>query len=507
MGTCWQNLCFVQGLSQFRQNTQRFPSPTSAEDAAKVAELAAAYAKSVDREVDQARLARLAQGASASLSPMAAFMGGFAGQEVLKAVSGKFTPLNQLFFFDSFDSLPDEAPPLELFKPQGTRYDDQIAVFGSEIQEKIRSLKYFLIGAGAIGCEMLKNWALMGVATAAGGRITVTDMDQIEKSNLNRQFLFRPSDVGKLKSATAAAAAQQINSEVKMKSEAIRVGPDTESVFDDDFWNGLDCAVTALDNVKARVYVDSRCVFFQKPMVDSGTLGTKGNTQVVVPFLTESYSSSRDPPEESIPICTLKNFPNKIEHTIQWARDLFEGLFAQGPHEVNSYITSPTYLVDLAKSQNTQLETLKTVKANLVDDKPLTFDECVAWARRLFESEFNNNIAQLIFTFPPDSLTSQGTKFWSGTKRAPNPIKFDPSDDAHVDFIVAAANLRAFNYNLQGSRDRDMIAKAAAQVDVPQFQPSQKIKIAANDEEAKKMEEEAAAEDDVEARVKEIEQA
>ena len=51
--------------------------------------------------------------------------------------------------------------------------------------------------------------------------------------------------------------------------------------------------------------------------------------QVVVPNLTESYGSSRDPPEKSIPICTLKNFPNAIEHTIQWARDEFEGLFKQ----------------------------------------------------------------------------------------------------------------------------------------------------------------------------------
>ena len=54
-------------------------------------------------------------------------------------------------------------------------------------------------------------------------------------------------------------------------------------------------------------------------MLESGTLGTKGNTQVVVPKLTENYGASRDPPEASIPICTLKNFPYKIEHTIQWA--------------------------------------------------------------------------------------------------------------------------------------------------------------------------------------------
>lgn len=51
------------------------------------------------------------------------------------------------------------------------------------------------MGAGAIGCEMLKNWAMMGVATDPGGKVIVTDMDTIEKSNLNRQFLFRPADV------------------------------------------------------------------------------------------------------------------------------------------------------------------------------------------------------------------------------------------------------------------------------------------------------------------------
>ncbi len=65
------------------------------------------------------------------------------------------------------------------------------------------------------------------------------------------------------------------------------------------------------------MYMDRRCVYYCKPLLESGTLGTKGNVQVVIPFLTESYSSSQDPPEKSIPICTLKNFPNAIEHTLQ----------------------------------------------------------------------------------------------------------------------------------------------------------------------------------------------
>ena len=68
--------------------------------------------------------------------------------------------------------------------------------------------------------------------------------------------------------------------------------------------------------------MDQRCIYYQRSLLESGTLGTKGNVQVVVPNVTESYGSSRDPPEKSIPICTLKNFPNAIEHTIQvrWDR-------------------------------------------------------------------------------------------------------------------------------------------------------------------------------------------
>lgn len=69
--------------------------------------------------------------------------------------------------------------------------------------------------------------------------------------------------------------------------------------------------------LSAGMYMDRRCVYYRKPLLESGTLGTKGNVQVVIPFLTESYSSSQDPPEKSIPICTLKNFPNAIEHTLQ----------------------------------------------------------------------------------------------------------------------------------------------------------------------------------------------
>lgn len=63
--------------------------------------------------------------------------------------------------------------------------------------------------------------------------------------------------------------------------------------------------------------MDRRCVYYAKPLLESGTLGTKGNVQVVLPYVTESYGSSQDPPEKTVPMCTIHNFPNVIEHTLQ----------------------------------------------------------------------------------------------------------------------------------------------------------------------------------------------
>ena len=91
------------------------------------------------------------------------------------------------------------------------------------------------------------------------------------------------------KSTVAAAAAQAINPALQVRALQNRVSPDTEDVFDDAFWSNLDVVVNALDNVNARLYVDSRCVYFGKPLLESGTLGPKCNTQMVIPRLTENY--------------------------------------------------------------------------------------------------------------------------------------------------------------------------------------------------------------------------
>jgi ubiquitin-activating enzyme E1 len=167
-----------------------------------------------------------------------------------------------------------------------------------------------MVGAGALGCELIKAFALMGIACSQDGLVSVTDNDNIEVSNLNRQFLFRQNNVGHSKSQTACAIAKEMNQDLNVKDYMTRVGPETEDVFHDEFWEKLNFVVNAVDNIHARLYVDQRCVWYEKPLLESGTLGTKANSQMIVPHKTQCYGDSQDPPEEAIPMCTLRNFPN-----------------------------------------------------------------------------------------------------------------------------------------------------------------------------------------------------
>ena len=88
------------------------------------------------------------------------------------------------------------------------------------------------------------------------------------------------------------------------------------------------------------MYVDGQCVYYQKALLESGTLGTKCNVQVVLPFMTENYGASSDPPEKEAPMCTLHSFPHNIQHTLQWAR--------QTPSSVVQFLPASQYLLELA---------------------------------------------------------------------------------------------------------------------------------------------------------------
>lgn len=483
-----------QALRQFRKEHGHYPLPGNEEHQKAMLAMAVKIndahkeAKTFHVEtLDEKLIKTMADGASGELNPMAAYLGGMVAQEAVKS-TGKFMPIQQFYYFDATECLPElGSVPAEERKATGDRYDGQVAVFGKTFQKQLQNLQVFLVGAGALGCELLKNFACLGIATEGKGHIQVTDLDSIEKSNLNRQFLFRPPDIGGMKSICAAKAVRKMNPHIKVHAHETPVGKDTEGVFDDNFWEPLDIVVNGLDNIQARLYVDERCVEFKKPLLESGTLGTKANSQVVLPYLTENYGASKDPPEKQIAVCTEKHFPFKIEHVIQWAKNYFLKTYFEIPNDVNSYIDQPNYVVNMMEnnqSANVQREKLEGIKGHLERiKKGVTFDDCVAMARLDFEEQFSNLLKQLLFNFPADAKTRDGNPFWAPPKRPPIPQTFSEDNELHMEFVMSCANLWATIYGVKERvRDKDYFHKALKNVTVPPFKPKSNIKIKEKDD-------------------------
>lgn len=183
-----------------------------------------------------------------------------------------------------------------------------------------------VIGAGGLGCELLKDLALMGFQN-----ISVIDMDTIDLSNLNRQFLFRKKDVGRSKSEVAA---EFVNNRVP----GCKVVPYNCKIqeFDGSFYRQFHIIVCGLDSIVARRWINGMLVSMLNyeneeldqssmiPMIDGGTEGFKGNARVILPGLTACVECTLDlyPPQINFPLCTIAHAPRMPEHCIEYARIL-----------------------------------------------------------------------------------------------------------------------------------------------------------------------------------------
>nr|XP_008507529.1 PREDICTED: ubiquitin-like modifier-activating enzyme 7 isoform X2 [Equus przewalskii] len=453
-----------RALHKFHHHNGRPPRPWDPVDADMVVGLARALeplkgteGEPLEEPLDEALVRTVALSSAGTLSPMAAILGAMAAQEVLKAISRKFMPLDQWLYFDALDCLPEDGKPLpnpEDCIPRGCRYDGQIAVFGAGFQKKLSHQHYLLVGAGAIGCELLKNFALVGLGTRGSGSVTVADMDHIERSNLSRQFLFRPQDIGRPKAEVAAEAALRLNSDLQVTSFTHQLDPSTEDIYGDNFFSRMDGVAAALDSFQARRYVAVRCTHYLKPLLEAGTQGTLGHASVFMPHVTEPYrapasaTASEDAP---YPVCTVRHFPSTVEHTVQWARDEFEGLFHLAAETINHHQQA---LTSLADTDRPQVLTLLQAVLGVLRERPQTWQDCVVWALGHWQLRFCYSIMQLLKHFPPDKVLEDGTLFWSGSKRCPQPLEFDASQDTHFLYVLAAANLYAQMHGLPGSQDK-----------------------------------------------------
>jgi len=451
-----QPLCFLvlEALQNFYNVKGRLPQPYNlAECEVVFQEVLSQNETYGDDKIDfdEAFVRNLILPSSGDLCPIATILGGLAANQCITAITGLWSPINQWFFIEATRALPKQQLKETDIKLNGTRYDGQIAVYGNAFVQKLGNLKYFQVGAGAIGCELLKNFSLMGLACGPTGKLTVTDMDTIEVSNLTRQFLFRAQHVGKHKAEVAADVAKSQNPDIKIVSMKTKVARDTENVFDNEFWFGLSGIANALDNFEARRYVNSRCLFFKKPLVDSGTSGTQCESSTVQPALTLGWGAdAADPTQETFEECTLHSLPNKIQHTISYAHKVtFHRFFVSEPTDVQKFLSTPDYLKSLLGVRRVQV--LQALK-NSFCQRPKNWEDCIEWAVRTFEVEFNFKARDLLTAFPLDKVDEDGTPYWSGIQRPPTPINLDVHhNQLHLDFIVALTHLRAFTMGITPS--------------------------------------------------------
>lgn len=204
-----------------------------------------------------------------------------------------------------------------LSRPGGFTDDDFNA--GETTIQTLDKFRVLVIGAGGLGCEILKNLALSGFRN-----LDVIDMDTIDVSNLNRQFLFRQSDVGKAK---ATVAAEFVMKRVPSCRINAYVGKIQDK--DDDYYMQFNMVVCGLDSIEARRWINATLVgLFDetnpdslKPLIDGGTEGFKGQSRVILPTMTSCIECQLDmhAPRAAVPLCTLATIPRQPQHCIEWA--------------------------------------------------------------------------------------------------------------------------------------------------------------------------------------------
>lgn len=185
---------------------------------------------------------------------------------------------------------------------------------------ELENAKILIIGAGGLGCEILKDLAFSGIRN-----LSIIDMDTIELTNLNRQFLFKEEHIGKSKAIIASET-------VKSKFCNINIQPYFCKIqdFDDNFYKDFTIIVCGLDSIEARRWINMKIIQIAKiynkviPIIDGGTEGLQGSVKIIIPTFTACFECYMPliPEKITYPLCTLASTPRLPEHCIEWAHQL-----------------------------------------------------------------------------------------------------------------------------------------------------------------------------------------
>ncbi|KAH8581848.1 ubiquitin-activating enzyme e1b [Cryptosporidium sp. chipmunk genotype I] len=278
-------------------------------------------------------------------------------------------------------------------------------VLGEELFFKVQLAKILVVGAGGIGCELVKDLVLSGFCN-----ITIIDMDGIDISNLNRQFFFRRKHVGMKKSTVVALEAKKLFNKCYFNNQpASNIKGIVGNIMDynTEFFSQFDVVLNALDNISARSYVNRVCLALNIELIDSGSAGYNGQVHPIIPKISRCYECYPPPTQKSFPVCTIRSVPDKPQHSIAWSKYLFEIVFGVRHDEKED---SDNILSDISKKVQIDLDYLKQLKKNEAEK---------------FVENYIINMFNFLFYSEVTSLAKNEEIYISNNKKIPVPISWE----------------------------------------------------------------------------------
>ncbi|KAE8842518.1 hypothetical protein HRS9139_01815 [Pyrenophora teres f. teres] len=267
------------------------------------------------------------------------------------------------------------------------------------LHQRIKEARVLMVGAGGIGCELLKNLVLTSF-----GEVHVVDLDTIDLSNLNRQFLFRNEHIKKSKALVAKESAGRFNPKVRIIAYHDNI-KDTQ--FNVAWFQSFSIVFNALDNLDARRHVNKMCLAANVPLIESGTTGFNGQVQVIKRGETECYDCTPKDAPKTFPVCTIRSTPSQPIHCIVWGKSyLFAEIFGTSEDEApeldhSETADNATEVANLRK----EAHALKRIRDSMGSKD---------FPRLVFDKVFKEDI---------DRLRSM-EDMWK-TKRAPKALDYD----------------------------------------------------------------------------------
>ncbi|KDR70218.1 hypothetical protein GALMADRAFT_103373 [Galerina marginata CBS 339.88] len=278
------------------------------------------------------------------------------------------------------------------------------AILGPELYSQLAKTTVLLVGAGGIGCELLKNIVLTGF-----GKITLLDLDTIDISNLNRQFLFKKKDVKQSKALVAAQTAAHFNPNVRIIPIHDNI---KEPQYDIHWFQQFDIVLNALDNLDARRHVNKMCIAAKVPLVESGTAGYLGQVQPILKDTTECFDCIPKPTPKTFPVCTIRSTPSQPIHCIVWSKSYLMGqLFGEDEDasgELDDAEKHGENAQEIATLRN-EAQAFKTVRDSL---RSSTSTDA---AKLVFQKVFNADIKNLLIM----------ADMWK-SRSPPTPLDYEP---------------------------------------------------------------------------------